>query len=65
MGFAGWELYKGGEEISENSISLNNLPEYDWDDDASMEKHDQAMEEVYEALESALHEATMEVMVGQ
>jgi hypothetical protein len=65
MGFAGWELYKDGEEIAENSISLNNLPEYDWDDDASMEKHDQAMEEVYEALESALHEATMEVMVGQ
>ena len=52
MGFAGWELYKGGEEISENSISLNNLPEYVWDDDASMEKHDQAMEEVYEALTS-------------
>jgi len=65
MGFAGWELYKDGEEIAENGISLNNLPEYDWDDDASMEKHDQAMDEVYEALESALHEATMEVMVGQ
>ena len=65
MGFAGWELYKDGEEIAENSISLNNLPEYDWEDEASMEKHDQAMEEIYETLESALHEATMEVMVGQ
>jgi hypothetical protein len=65
MGFAGWELYKDGEEIAENSISLNNLPEYNWEDEASMEKHDQAMEEIYETLESALHEATMEVMVGQ
>jgi hypothetical protein len=65
MGFAGWALYKNGEEVAEQSHDLSNLPECDWEDEASMCKHDQAMDEVYEELESALHEATMEVMVGQ
>ena len=65
MGFCGWELYKGGEEIAENSLDMSGLPSCDWDDEASMEKYNQAMDELYEALESALHEATMEVMVGQ
>jgi hypothetical protein len=65
MGFCGWELYKGGEEVAENSYDMSGLPSCDWDDDASMEKFDKAMDELYETLESALHEATMEVMVGQ
>jgi hypothetical protein len=65
MGFCGWQLYKGGEEVAENSYDMSSLPDCDWDDDASIEKFNQAMEEFYETLESALHEATMEVMVGQ
>jgi hypothetical protein len=65
MGFCGWQLYKGGEEIAENSYDMSSLPDCDWDDETSIEKFNQAMEEFYETLESALHEATMEVMVGQ
>ena len=65
MGFCGWELYKGGQEVAENSYDMGSLPECDWNDDASIEKFEQAMEEFYETLESGLHEATMEVMAGQ
>jgi hypothetical protein len=65
MGFCGWQLCKGGEEIAENSYDMSSLPDCDWDDETSIEKFNQAMEEFYETLESALHEATMEVMVGQ
>jgi hypothetical protein len=65
MGFCGWQLYKGGEEVAENSYDMSSLPDCDWDDETSIEKFNQAMEEFYETLESALHEATMEVMVGQ
>lgn len=65
MGFAGWELYKNGELISEASHDLSGVPSCDYDDEDSIDKYDQAMEEVWGELESALHEATMEVMVGQ
>lgn len=64
MAFCGWELYKGGEEIDERAYDMD-LPECDWDDDASIEKHDKALDELYETIENGLHEATMEVMAGQ
>jgi hypothetical protein len=65
MGFCGWELYKGGEEIGVGEGSLSDVPGYDCESEESENKYYEAMDEVYEALESALHEATMEVMVGQ
>ena len=65
MGFAGWELYKGGELVGDGDVSLSDVPEYDWESEESENKYHEAMDEVYETLESALHEATMEVMVGQ
>lgn len=64
MGFCGWALYKDGEEVEENSYDMD-LPYCDWEDEDSIEKHDQALDELYETLESGLHEATMEVMAGQ
>ena len=64
MGFCGWELYKGGEQVDERGYDMD-LPECDWDDDASIEKHDKALDELYETIEGGLHEATMEVMAGQ
>jgi hypothetical protein len=65
MGFAGWELYKNGELVDDGDVSLSDVPAYDWEDEESESKYYKAMDEVYETLESALHEATMEVMVGQ
>lgn len=65
MGFCGWELYKGGEEIGVGEGSLSGVPDYDYESEESQNKYYEAMDEVYETLEGALHEATMEVMVGQ
>jgi hypothetical protein len=65
MGFCGWELYKGGEEIGVGEGSLSGIPDYDCESEESENKYYEAMDEVYETLEGALHEATMEVMVGQ
>jgi len=65
MGFCGWELYKDGELIGNGSANMDNLPNCDWEDDESMEKYDQAMDVVFEKLESELEEATMELSMGQ
>jgi hypothetical protein len=65
MGFAGWQLCKNGKLVDENDYDMSGIPSYDWEDEAQMEKHEQAMDELYETIESALDEATMELMVGQ
>lgn len=65
MGFAGWQLCKGGELVDENDYDMSGMPDYDCESEEAENKYYEAMDELYETLESALHEATMEVMVGQ
>ena len=62
--FAGWTLHKNGKEIAGNSYD-GAFPECNWDNDDAVDKYEEEMNEVHEVLESQLHEATMEVMMGQ